>query len=498
MQIFPSFNEFKKLYSKGGLQLVWKVLPADLKTPVAAMLQLMADSSYHFLLESVEGGANRGRYSIIGLDPDLVFTCRDGKAEINKHADIHPHDFTSEKGKVFDVLRKVIKESQFTIPDKLPPMASGLFGYMSYDMVRLMEEIGNTNKPDNINIPDSTFIRPQVLVIFDSVKDEIYITVLVKPGAEKNAEVAFEAAKKKIATIVEKLSRSAKTNYEGFEKETKEDFEWKGFEAAYKENVSKAKEYILAGDIFQVVLSERYSRKFEYNAFSLYRALRNLNPSPYLFFLEFNDFSLVGSSPEILVKVKDGTVTIRPIAGTRPRGKNAEEDLALEKDLLEDQKEIAEHLMLLDLGRNDVGRVAEIGTVQVTEKMTIERYSHVMHIVSNVEGKLKKDVDNISALIAGFPAGTVSGAPKIRAMQIIEELESKKRSFYGGCIGYFSANGSMDTCIALRTALVKDKTLHIQAGAGIVADSDPDSECKEIYNKARSLMVAANSAIKYN
>ena len=377
-------------------------------------------------------------------------------------------------------------------------MSSGLVGYMGYDMVRLMEKLPEA-KPDTIGIPDGCFIRPQLMVIFDSVSDKMYIVTVIWLDPKRNApKMAYEAAKKRIQFVLDKLALSVpepvKTDHIPVKPD---DFVSNTSRSRFNEMIDQAKEHILAGDIFQVVLSQRFSAPFNLPPFSLYRALRQVNPSPFLFYLSFGSFTLIGSSPEILVRLRDGEVTIRPIAGTRKRGRDRDEDRLLAQDLLADPKEVSEHLMLLDLGRNDVGRVAQIGSVKTTQRMVIENYSHVMHIVSNVVGQLDRRFDALSALIAGFPAGTVSGAPKIRAMEIIDELESERRSFYAGCIGYFSSDGNMDTCIALRTALVKDNTLYVQAGGGIVAQSVAEDEYQEALNKARALMRAAEEAVKF-
>jgi anthranilate synthase component 1 len=376
-------------------------------------------------------------------------------------------------------------------------MVAGLIGYMGYDMIRLMEKLPNKNR-DSIGLPDSYFMRPRIMIVFDSVKGELHITTpLWQDHGFTDAKEAYNAAIKLIEGIAEDLKKPVQPATCNLQPATQPAFTSNTTRTEYHAMVERSKEYIKAGDIFQVVPSQRFSAAFNLPHFSLYRSLRHLNPSPFLFFLNFGNFSLVGSSPEILVRLRDNMVTIRPIAGTRKRGANIEEDKALEESLLSDPKEIAEHLMLLDLGRNDVGRVAKTGTVKVTEKMTVERYSHVMHIVSNVEGKIDSKYDAIDALIAGFPAGTVTGAPKIRAMEIIEELEKERRSFYGGCVGYFSANGSMDTCITLRTGLMKAGILYAQAGGGVVADSDKEAEYQESCNKARAIMNAAEEAWKY-
>jgi len=498
MKVEPGFPVFEETYEAGAPQVVWTSIVADLETPVSAMLKLASNQPNSFLLESVEGGAARGRYSIIGLRPDLIWRCRGDKAEINRLALTDTDGFAAEADGAIDSLRALVEESRIDLPESLPPMAAGLVGYLGYDTVALMEKIPST-RPDPLGLPDGLFVRPTIMVVFDTVKDTVTIVTPVRPESGSTASQAYEAATQRLTETIDAFDRplphDASTQPEQLEQHTPQS---NTPESRYLEMVRRAKEYIFAGDIFQVVLSQRFSLPFSLAPFSLYRALRRTNPSPFLFFLDFGDFSVVGSSPEILVRVRDGKVTIRPLAGTRPRGDTRAADRALADDLLSDKKELAEHLMLLDLGRNDVGRVAKIGSVEVTEKMVIERYSHVMHIVSNVEGDLDADRhDAIDALIGGFPAGTVSGAPKIRAMEIIDELETEKRGVYAGTVGYFSANGTMDTCIVLRTALVKDGTMYIQSGAGIVADSDPDSEHRECQNKALALVRAAEEAIRY-
>ena len=376
-------------------------------------------------------------------------------------------------------------------------MAAGVFGYLGYDMVRLMEELPAAH-PDPIGIPDAILVRPTLVVVFDAVKDSITVVTPVRPENGVTAKAALARAQERLSAVVDALDRpldkaASEVNPGPLDVAAKSNTT----PAEFRAMVLKAKEYILAGDIFQVVLSQRFEAPFTLPPFSLYRALRRVNPAPFLYFLDFGTYAIAGSSPEVLVRLRDGTVTIRPLAGTRPRGATPHEDKALEEELLADPKERAEHLMLLDLGRNDVGRVAQIGTVKVTDQFFIERYSHVMHIVSNVEGALADEHDALDALAAGFPAGTVSGAPKVRAMQIIDELEKEKRGLYAGAVGYFSAAGEMDTCIVLRTALIKDGTMYVQAGAGIVADSDPASEQAECVNKAKALFRAAEEARRF-
>ncbi len=501
MKTGADFDSFRRGYDDGVAQVVWTKLVADLETPVSAMLKLADGRPNSFLLESVEGGAKRGRYSFLGMKPDLIWRCRGNSAEINREARFDQRAFRpcpiAEKEGALASLRAVVAESHIDLPDQLPPMAAGLVGYMGYDMVRLVERLPDGN-PDHLGVPDGIFLRPTVMAIFDNVDDSVTVVTPVRPQAGVDARAAYSQACERLADVVADFERTLP-----YGRNTLFDQHPPATESAnvsredFHRMVDKAKDYILAGDIFQVVLSQRMTVPFRLPPFALYRALRRTNPSPFLFFLDFGDFALVGSSPEILVRLRDGTVTIRPIAGTRKRGADDAEDAVLAADLLADPKELAEHLMLLDLGRNDVGRVAEVGTVKVTEKMVIELYSHVMHIVSNVEGKLDSRHDAMDALFAGFPAGTVSGAPKVRAMEIIDELEPDRRSFYAGCIGYFAANGTMDTCIALRTALVKDGQMVVQAGAGIVADSVPESEYQECWNKARALLRAAEEAVTF-
>jgi anthranilate synthase component I len=496
--IEPGFADFARSYEEGRSLLVSTRLVADLETPVSAFLKLSAGRTGNiFLLESVEGGAARGRYSMIGFDPDLIFRVDGERAAINRRARTHPEAFEPCAEAPLAALRALIAESAVAADPRLPPMAAGIFGYLGYDMVRLMERLAPA-QPDPIGVPDAVMIRPTMMVVFDSVRDEISVVTPVRPQKEVGARAAYESATERLEAIVGVLEGplthvppaadphvAAGNTVSNIE------------EADFLAMVERAKEYISAGDIFQVVLSQRFSAPFDLPPFSLYRALRRVNPAPFLCYLDFGTFQIVCSSPEILVRVSDGKVTIRPIAGTRWRGETIAEDEALAAELLADPKERAEHLMLLDLGRNDVGRVAEIGTVDVTEQFMIERYSHVMHIVSNVDGRLDSKHDVIDALAAGFPAGTVSGAPKVRAMEIIDELELDKRGVYGGCIGYFGAAGEMDTCIVLRTSVIKGGRMHVQAGAGIVYDSEPAYEHRECVNKAKALFRAAEEAVRF-
>ncbi len=502
MHVEPPADAFAARYAAGEPQAVWTTLVADLETPVSAFLKITGagaktSSPINFLFESVEGGEVRGRYSIIGLEPDVIFRANGESAEINRAPQNNPVAFTPAGVPPLQALRALIAESRIALPDPLPPMAAGVFGYLGYDMVREMERLAPA-KADPIGAPDAMLIRPTLMVVFDSVRDEVTIVTPARPTPGVSARVAYETACERLDRVAQALEGplgSAGLCSGGAPEPVKLQSNTKP--ERFMEMVERAKEYIRAGDIFQVVLSQRFTAPFALPAFALYRALRRVNPAPFLCFLDFARFQIVCSSPEILVRLADGKVTIRPIAGTRWRGKTEEEDRRLAAELLADEKERAEHLMLLDLGRNDVGRVAATGTVKVTESFAIERYSHVMHIVSNVEGEADPSRDAIDALSAGFPAGTVSGAPKVRAMEIIDELEPDKRGIYGGCIGYFGSGGQMDTCIVLRTAIVKDGKMHVQAGAGVVYDSNPEYEQRECENKAMALMRAAEEAVRF-
>ncbi|WP_350334047.1 anthranilate synthase component I [Coralliovum pocilloporae] len=495
MLIEPSCEAFEAPYSSGTPQVVWTRLIADLETPVSAMMKIAADQPNAILLESVEGGAVRGRYSLIGLDPDIMFRCNGAEAEINTDIAQGSTEFTPCEKPSLEALRDLIDASRIDIPEGLPPMSAGIFGYLGYDMVRQVEELPDTSV-DVLEVPDTILVRPQLVVIFDAVKDEMVLVTPVRPKAGQTAKAAYNAAVNRLTDAIDRIEEPAPRQTVDVPEHLELQQTSNTTPERYREMVEAAKDYITAGDIFQVVLSQRFQTPFPLPAFSLYRALRRTNPAPFLYFLNFEGFSIVGSSPEILVRARDGEITVRPIAGTRPRGATAVEDKAYADDLLADPKECAEHLMLLDLGRNDVGRIAKIGSVKVTDKFFLEYYSQVMHIVSNVVGELADDHDALDALAAGFPAGTVSGAPKVRAMEIIDELEHDKRGPYAGCVGYFSADGNMDTCIVLRTAVVKDGVMHVQAGAGIVADSVPENEQQECINKAKALFRAADEALR--
>lgn len=473
--------------TKAAPSLIVRRRVDDTESPVSAMLKLNPMSAGLVLFESVVGGESRGRYSFIGLAPDLWWRVKDGRAETSLTQDFKEILETSDD--VMGSLRGFIAACKADGMDGLPPMAAGAFGYLGYDMVRHVEKLPEA-KADPTGVPEAMLMRPGVVLIFDGVKQEI---ILSAPA--RNGEAAAHALIDRIEAVLDQPLPPSRPSEAPVEKI---DFASNTSKARYLGMVEAAKRYIRAGDIFQVVPSQRFSAPFERSPFAFYRALRRLNPSPFMFYVNFGDFQISGSSPEILVRVRKGVVTVRPIAGTLPRGATPEVDVANEKKLLADPKERAEHLMLLDLGRNDVGRVAARGTVKVTESFTIERYSHVMHIVSNVQGVLKEGEDMVSALAAGFPAGTTSGAPKIRAMEIITELEPHARGVYAGGVGYFGAGGDMDTCIALRTAVFKDGRINVQAGGGVVFDSNPESEFMETVHKASALFRAAEEAAKYD
>ncbi len=492
----PTQAHFRSSYDAGRGTLVWTTGVADLETPVGAFLKLAHGRPNSFLLESIEGGSARSRYSIIGMDPDLVWRCRGGRAEVNRHARSAPHAFVPDDRPALDSLRALIQEAQLDLPDHLPPMLGGLVGYLGYDMVRLMERLPDKNT-DSVGLPEAILIRPTVFAVFDNVKDELTLAAPIYPQPGVSAEAAWDQAQAALAQADAALMRPLPHAAPPVALPPQPEPQSNLTKAEFMAIVDRMKEYIAAGDAFQVVPSQRFTVPFALPPFALYRALRRINPAPFLFFLDFGGFAVVGSSPEVLVRLRDGTVTLRPLAGTRPRGATPEHDRQLEAELLADPKERAEHLMLLDLGRNDVGRVAELGSVRVTESFAIERFSHVMHISSTVEGRLRPELDALDALVGGFPAGTLTGAPKIRAMEIIEELEPTRRGIYAGCIGYFAANGTMDTCIGLRTAVVKDGTMYVQAGGGVVADSTPEGEWEETRQKSRALFRAAEEAVRF-
>ncbi|HHB82705.1 MAG TPA: anthranilate synthase component I [Devosia sp.] len=491
------FEAFAAGFEDGRGQIVWRRVVADLETPVSTYLKLAAGRTNCFMLESVENGETKGRFSMIGLEPDLILKVQNGVASVNRHAATDKGAFETLQAKPLDALRSLVSESQIAAPKGVPAQSAGLYGYLGYDMVRQMEELPDNN-PDSLNTPDTILVRPTILAVFDTLRDELYLTAPVYPRKGVNARQGFENAVAKIDDALERLENALPPRQRDVKAHDLSDVTSNTSETEYFSMVERARKYITAGDIFQVVLSQRFSMDFSLPSTALYRALRRTNPSPYMYLLDFDGFSVVGSSPEILVRADKGEVTVRPIAGTRKRGKTPERDREMAEELLNDPKELAEHLMLLDLGRNDVGRVAKTGSVKVTDKFFLEYYSHVMHIVSNVTGELDNSrFDYVDALAAGFPAGTVSGAPKVRAMEIIDELEKERRGIYAGAVGYFGADGYMDTCIVLRTAILKDGKLYVQAGAGIVADSVPRLEQLECKNKAQALLSAAKEAVRY-
>ncbi|WP_369059680.1 anthranilate synthase component I [Caulobacter sp. 73W] len=510
MSFEPAFSPFAEAYDAGRPQVVWTRLIDDLETPVSAYMKIAGGRPYAFLFESVEGGKHRDRYSIVAMNPDLVWRCHGDKAEIAESPEaVASGAFTPLAAGALESLRDLVAANRIPLPAGLPPMAAGLFGAVGYDMVRLAEHLPDIN-PDSLGLPDGIMTRPSIVAVFDAIAQEIVLVTSVRSG-DASAQTAYDAALARLQAVMDDLREPLARTAPHAPREQPA-FETKVSRSDYATVVEKAKAYIGAGDIFQVVPSHRFSAPFELEPLALYRSLRRTNPSPFMFFLNFGDFQMAGSSPEVMVRLRDGKITIRPIAGTRPRGKTPEEDLALEQELLADPKERSEHLMLLDLGRNDVGRVAMLRddgsntadapskgmSVRVTQSFVIERYSHVMHIVSNVEGDAPEGLDPVDVLMAALPAGTVSGAPKVRAMEIIDELEIEKRGVgYAGAVGYFGSDGSVDTCIVLRTGLVKDGKLYVQAGGGVVADSDPDAEYDETLNKSRALKRAAEEAWRF-
>ena len=496
----------KRALSSGKPALVWRKVVADSDTPVGAARRLIEAGRGDFLLESVEGGEVRGRYSLLGLDPDLVFRASHGAAQINRawqtdRSAFEPCDH-KDGTNALDELRALADACRVDLPDDvdnpLPPALACLVGYFGYETIGLVETLPRA-APSVLDLPDLIFVRPTIILVFDGLSDALFCVAPIWEAAEPDLAIAGagERIDETLRALVQPRPPEPRAAPGTSEPLLQPVMAGEDYEAL----VARAKDYILSGDIFQVVLAQRFTCPFTLPPLELYRSLRRVNPSPFLYFLDLPGFAIVGSSPEILVRVRDNDegkpeVTIRPIAGTRPRGASREQDDANQASLLADPKELAEHLMLLDLGRNDVGRVAAKGSVEVTDSFTIERYSHVMHIVSNVIGELADDKDALDALFAGFPAGTVSGAPKIRACEIIASLEPETRGAYAGGVGYFAPDGSVDSCIVLRTAVVKDQTMHVQAGAGIVADSDPDYELAECRAKASALEAAAREAVR--
>lgn len=485
-------TEFNQLATQGynRIPLMREVL-ADLDTPLSTYMKL-CDAPYSYLFESVQGGEKWGRYSIIGLPAKIIITANGNQITTKENDNVIEEYNVDDPLAEIERIQKTYKVAEI---DGMPRFNGGLVGYFGYETIRYIEpRLNKIDKDDPIGSPDVLLMVSDEVVVFDNLGGKLFIIVHADPG---NAD-AFSIAHQRLDDLVDTLANKHIEKIKSNDSRTVNENDFvSGFtQESYEAAVDRIKEYIVEGDCMQVVLSQRLSIPFKSDPIDLYRALRCLNPSPYMYFLDLDDFQIVGSSPEILVRLEDDMVTVRPIAGTRPRGKTEEEDTALEKELLADPKELAEHLMLIDLGRNDAGRVAEMGSVTLTDKMIIERYSHVMHIVSNVTGKLIDGMSAIDVLRATFPAGTVSGAPKIRAMEIIDELEPVKRGVYSGAVGYLSWNGNMDTAIAIRTAVIKDKTLHIQAGAGIVADSVPRNEWDETMNKGRAIFRAVSLAEK--
>lgn len=499
--VHPDLSEFKNLSAKGNLIPVYREILADTETPVSAFLKLGGSPS--FLLESVEGGEKWARYSFLGSRPSKVIQARGQNVEIREEG---------RETLVFDspdpvgVLKNEVLRYRPVEVKGLPRFFGGLVGYIGYDMVRFFERVPDRRK-SGLDLPDMFFMLTDTMLIFDSLKQKIKVVSNAHLD-HREPEEAYREAEKKIDEIIERLRRppsgplhpaveQGERRGRGAENRGSSPGEFTssfGNKSTFKNAVSKAKEFVMAGDVVQVVLSQRFGRTSQVEPFDIYRALRVINPSPYMYYLDTGDAKLVGSSPEILVRLEEDRVVLRPIAGTRKRGETEAEDKALEDDLKKDPKEVAEHIMLVDLGRNDVGRVAKTGSVKVTELMSVERYSHVMHLVSNVEGDLNEGLDAFDVLRACFPAGTVTGAPKVRAMEIIEDLEPSKRGPYAGAVGYFSYSGNMDTCITIRTLFVKDHTVYVQSGAGIVADSDPEKEYTETVNKAMAMMNAVDMA----
>ena len=476
----------------GRPALLWGRQVADTETPVAAALKLIEPGRGDFLLESVEGATTRGRHSLIGLAPDLVFRAHGNAAEINRTWATDRTAFAPE-GPTLPALRRLVAECRADVPAGLPRALACLVGYFGYETVGLVEHLPQP-EADPLGLPDMLFVRPTVLLVFDRLADALFLVAPAWPDPSRTPAAVVVAAEERLDATAARLA-AARLPAPVRANLPVPDYAPAVPPERYAAMVAAAKDYILAGDIFQVVLAQRFSAPFPLPPFELYRSLRRINPSPFLYHLDLPGFALIGSSPEILVRVRDGAITVRPIAGTRPRGRTEAEDDANRLSLLADPKERAEHLMLLDLGRNDAGRAAKPGSVRVTDSYTVELYSHVMHIVSNVTAELAPDRDALDALFAGFPAGTVSGAPKVRACEIIAELEPEKRGPYAGGVGYFSPDGSMDSCIVLRTAVVKDGVIHVQAGAGIVADSDHTYEQRECEAKAGAMLAAARDAV---
>ncbi len=485
MKINVSFQNFKKNHVKKKSQVLFVEKKCFDYKKIENLYNLILSKKNSFIFESVEKGKVRGRYTIIGYNPDKIWDFKKNRLKI-----FHDKKVKSLKVKPLEYINNLTKNFKLNLPKKIPSMSSMLVGYFSYDIIRYIEKIPDSCK-DDLKIPDVRILRPKNLVIYDNLKKKIFFLHNVfSDNKITNYYEEYDKIKNEFSLLsfYEEIKLPRKFTFKNNTNKIKSNVTKKQF----KNKVLKAKKYIKKGDVFQVVLSQRFERKIEKKPIEIYNYLRKSNPSPFMFYFNFKDFKILGSSPEILVRLRNDLITIRPIAGTRPRGKNVKEDQKFKNELIKDKKELAEHLMLLDLGRNDVGKVSKINSVKVTDSFKIEKYSHVMHIVSNVVGRFNNKVSTFEALLAGFPAGTVSGAPKIRAMEIIDELEIDKRSLYAGGIGYFTPNNEFDTCIALRTALIKDNKFFVQAGAGIVADSKPEKEFTETVNKAKALMKAVD------
>ena len=485
----PDFQTFSRLAEQGNVAPVWKALTADLETPVSAYWKLARDQPDSFLFESVEGGERIGRYTFLGVDPFLKVVARGDQVEIRESGRVE-----RKTGSIFELLPELTGRYKSVHPEGLPPFTAGAVGFIGYDLVRLVETRVPPFRETDVDQPDAVFLFFSTLLAFDHLKHQILAIANVRTDEWDDLQAGYDDAVRQIEALEETLSGPLPALPEADAESGPAEIKSNMGREAYCSAVEKAKEYILAGDIFQVVLSQRLEIQPHVHPYQIYRALRAVNPSPYLFYLTTEDSVLLGSSPEILVKVQGREVEYRPIAGTRPRGKTELEDDALAADLLADEKELAEHIMLVDLGRNDVGRVAEFGSVHLPQFKVIERYSHVMHIVSGVRGRLREDKNVFDTLAACFPAGTVSGAPKVRAMEIIAELEPTKRGFYSGSVMYLDFSGNLDSCIAIRTMLVKGDTAYLQVGAGIVADSVPEREWDETMNKAGALLKAVEKA----
>jgi anthranilate synthase component 1 len=485
----PSFAEFEKLAKKGNLIPVYREILADVETPVSVLMKLQ-NKDHVYLLESVEGGEKWGRYSFLGTEAGVIFRVHGDNVIIEENGKATTHN---HKGSPLNFLRELLNRYKPVSVPGLPRFYGGAVGYLGYEMVHYFEKLP-PSPPDDLNLDEAVFVISDALMIFDNVRHTIKVVACAFTEETDSLEEIYHASCQKIDDMIETISAAFSHKTEISKATGEVNFESNMTPDQYRAAIEKAKEYIVAGDIIQVVLSQRFETECRSNPIDLYRALRFVNPSPYLFFLKMDDLTLIGSSPEVMVRKEEETMELRPIAGTRKRGKTEQEDRALSDELLSDEKERAEHVMLVDLGRNDLGRVAQIGSVQVNQYMVVEKYSHVMHLVSNVRAQLAKGKDAFDVLAATFPAGTLTGAPKVRAMEIINELEKVKRGPYGGAVGYFSFNGNMDLCITIRTMVLKNGKVYVQAGAGIVYDSIPESEHQESLNKSRGMLQAVRLA----